>query len=173
MTQETTLPTPRPEQAITGVTPPQLTEARIREEWPTVMGVSPTLATLARKLMQSLVLLPLGFLLLLPLFLRKIGPFVCRRYTLTNRRLMIQRGLKPTPVQEISLGDIDEVRLDPAKIDPFYISATLEIVSKGQVVMTLPGTPEPEGFRQAIVNAYTSWVPNNAKGPFQAASAVK
>ena len=27
----------------------------------------------------------------------KILPYIARRYTLTNRRIMIQRGLKPVP----------------------------------------------------------------------------
>jgi hypothetical protein len=164
---------PRPRQAITGVTPPQLAEARIREEWPTVLGISPGLATLGRKLVQTVVLLPLGLLLLAPLFLKKIGPFVCRRYTLTNRRLMIQKGLKPAPVEEVPLSAIDDVRLDAAGVDPFYVSGTLEVLSAGKVIMTLPGTPEPEGFRQAILNAVRAWVPNKEMGPFQPASAVK
>lgn len=174
MAQETSTPSPpRPRQAITGVMPPLLGEARIREEWPTVLGINPALASLARRLMQSLILAPLGFLLLLPLFLLKLGPF-CRRYTLTNRRLMIQRGWKPRLIagQEVALADIDEVRFDPASVDPFFISGTLEILSKGQVVLTLPGVPEPEGFRQTIVNAYKAWVPSKATGPFLAASAV-
>jgi hypothetical protein len=164
---------PRPRQVVTGVMPPQLGEATIREAWPTVLGIAPGLATLARKLVQSVILLPLGLLILAPLFLKKIGPFVCRRYTLTNRRLMIQAGLKPAPVQQVALADIDDVRLDAAAVDPYYLSGTLEVVSKGQVVMTLPGVPEPEGFRQAILNAVRAWVPGKEAGPFQAASAVK
>src|SRR5436853_5699371 len=97
MTQETP-PAPkapvssRPRQAITGVMPPLLGEARIREEWPTVLGIMPPVALLAKALMKTFILAPVGFLLLLPLFAMKFGPFVCRRYTLTNRRLMIQRG---------------------------------------------------------------------------------
>jgi hypothetical protein len=172
---QTTVPTPAPRgvrQAIAGVTPPQISEARIREEWPTVLGINPAVATLSRKLVKTVLLAPLGWLLLLPIFGLKLSPFLCRRYTLTNRRLMIRRGWKPAPVQEIALADIDEVRLDPASIDSFYLAGTLEIVSRGQVVMRLPGTPEPEGFRQAIINAYTAWVPSKATGPFQAASAV-
>lgn len=158
-------------QVISGVTPPQSGEARIREEWPTFLGISPGLAALSRRLVQSVVLLPLALPILGLLFAAKIGPF-CRRYTLTNRRLAIRRGWKPRVLQEVALADIDEVRLDEASVDPFFVSGTLEVVSKGQVVMRLPGTPEPEGFRQAIVNAF-AWVPGKSTGPFQAASAVK
>jgi hypothetical protein len=160
-------------QAVTGVIPPLLREGLIREAFPTVLGLNSGAALLAKKLMQTYVLAPLGFLLLGPLFALRFAPFLCRRYTLTNRRLMIQRGLKPSPVQEVALSDIDEVRSDSAAVDPFYVSGTLEIVSNGKVVMTLPGVPEPEGFRHAIVNSVKAWVPAKATGPFQAASEVE
>ena len=160
-----------PRQAIAGVMPPQLGEGKIREAFPSVAQSG--LSRLASKLMRSVILAPLGWLLLLPLFGKRLLPFVSKRYTLTNRRLMIQRGLRPAPAQEVALSDIDEVRLVPDSFDRFYLSATLEVVSKGQVAMTLPGVPEPEGFRHAVVNAVKAWVPGKATGPFQPASAVK
>ena len=159
--------------AVTGLIPPSLREGLIREAFPTVVGLSAGAAMLAKKLMQSLVLAPLGFLVLAPIFALKFAPFLCKRYTLTNRRLMIQRGIKPSSVQEIALIDIDEVRSNDAAVDPFYVSGTLEIVSNGQVVMTLPGVPEPEGFRHAILDSVKAWVPSKATGPFQSASEVK
>jgi hypothetical protein len=159
--------------AVTGVIPPLVREGLIREAFPTVVGINAGAALLAKKLMRTLVLAPLGFLVLGPLFALKFGPFVCKRYTLTNRRLMIQHGLKPSPAQEIALADIDGVVCNPNAVDPFYISGTLEIVSNGRVVMTLPGVPEPEGFRHAVINAVKAWVPSKATGPFQAASEVK
>jgi hypothetical protein len=158
------------QQAVTGVTPPQLGEAKIREVWPTVVGISHPASSLAKWLIRTVFLAPLGWLLLAPLFARKFAPFLARRYTLTNRRLMIQRGIKPHPSKEIALADIDDVRLDPASFDAFYLSGTLEVISKGQVALKLIGVPEPEGFRHAIVNAYKAWVPGKATGPFQSAS---
>jgi len=160
-----------PRQAVAGLMPPQLDEALIREAWPSVLDRSAGLATLASKLIKSVILAPLGWLLLAPLFARKLMPVLCKRYPLTNRRLMIRRGLKPHPVQEVALADIDEVRLAPNSSNGFYRSGTLEVVSKGHVVMTLLGVPEPEGFRHAIINAYKAWVPEKATGPFLPASA--
>jgi hypothetical protein len=165
--------TPRFQQAVSGVVPPQLGEGRVRQAFPTLVGISAGAASLGKRLMQSVVLLPLGWLLIAPVFLLKFAPFLCRRYTLTNRRLMIQRGWRPKLVHEVALADIDDVRLDQSKIDSFYLSGTLEIISKGQVVLTLPGVPEPEGFRQAILNTVKAWVPGRARGPWQAASDVK
>jgi hypothetical protein len=164
-----TTPAPAPQPAaapartappITGVTPPALGEALIRECRPTVLAGGGGVPALARKLMRSIVLAPLGWLLLLPAFLKKITPGICRRYTLTNRRLMIQRGMRPDParpVEAVALADIDEVRLEQGSYDPFYFSGTLEVLSGGQVKMRLPGVPEPEGFRQAVINACVVW----------------
>jgi hypothetical protein len=160
-------------QAVTGVVPPQLAEARIREAWPSVTARGAGLPRLARALMRSIVLAPLGWLLLAPLFALRIAPFVCKRYTLTNRRVMVQRGWKPAPVKEVPLADVEDVRLVEDTRDDFYRSATLEVVSKGQVVMTLPGVPEPEGFRRAVLNAVAAWVPGKSAGAFVPASAVK
>ena len=158
-------------QAITGLTPPATREATIREVRPSVHAYA-AVSALAQKLMQSYILGPLGWLLLAPLFPLKFAPFLCMRYTLTNRRLMIRRGLaRPRPVQEIALDAIDEVRLDPASYSPFYRSGTLEILSKGQVALRLPGVPDPEVFRHAIVNASTAWTPGRMRGPFVAANA--
>lgn len=162
-----------PRQAVAGLMPPQLGEALIREAWPTVLEASAGIPRLAHTLIKTIVLAPLGWLLLLPLFGKRLLPGLSKRYTLTNRRLMVQRGLRPKPAQEIALADIDEVRLVPDSFDRFYLSGTLEVISKGQVALTLPGVPEPEGFRHAVVNAVKAWVPGKATGPFQPASAVK
>src|SRR5262249_3344462 len=105
---------------------------------------------------------------------KKILPFLAKRYTLTNRRLMIQRGLKPKPRQQVKLEDIDEVRLVESSFSPFFRAATLEVVSGGKVVLTLTGVPEPEAFRRSVENAVMAWVPAKAKAlKVILASAVK
>ena len=142
--------------AVTGLLPPQRGEAIIRETWPGVEDV-PAAAGLARTLMRTIVLAPLGWLLLAPLYFKKILPFIAKRYTLTNRRLMIRRGLRPTPSHEVALADIDDVRIAAGGINPFYRSATLEVLSKGQVALTLRAVKDPESFRRAILNAKAAW----------------
>jgi hypothetical protein len=192
-------PRPGPRQAVSGLTPPQVGEAVIREVRPGVkafLGGGP--ANLGRLLLGlpsvvagklpsvpvvtavlwpivwtvlALPLLPLAWLMLLPGFVMKFHPFICRRYTLTNRRLMIQRGLKPRPIQEIALADIDDVRLEKDTFDEFFLSANLDVISKGQVSLKLAAAPEPESLRLAILNAVRAWVPGKVHGPFVPASA--
>jgi len=146
------------QQVATGVVPPQLGEAVIREVWPSVT-IIPAVASLGRKLICSIFLAPLGWLLLLPVYFLKVLPFVARRYTLTNRRLMVRRGIKAVPSTEVALGYIDDVRLVDSTIDTFFRSATLEIISNGKVSFTLPAVPDPEGFRRAILDARIAWAP--------------
>ena len=160
-----------PRQAITGVVPPSLGEARIREAFPAFPGVAAAPAGLAKMLVRSVVLAPLGWLIQAPLFALKFAPFLSKRYTLTNRRLMVRRGWKPQMAQEVPLTEIDDVRIGPGGVDPFYLCGELEVLARGQVVLRLAGVPEPEGFRQAVVNAVKAWVPEKAKGAWIAASA--
>lgn len=148
-------------QAVTGVVPPQTAEAIIRVAWPAVTAAVPV-AALGKALMRTIILAPLAWLMLAPFYFKKILPFLAKRYTLTNRRLMIQRGLKSKPGREIALADIDEVRIPPDSVDTFYRAGTLEIISKGQVRLTLRGVPEPEAFRHAVINACMAWVPGKA-----------
>ncbi len=152
-------------QAVTGVVPPQVGEALIREKWPSVIG-GPLggLARLAQGLSDTIILRPLAWLLLLGPFVLKIAPFVARRYQLTNRRLLIGRFGSTRPVQEIALADIEDVRIEPNSFNTYYRAATLEVISKGQVALRLPGVSDTESFRLAILNACNAWAPVRPKG---------
>jgi hypothetical protein len=159
-------------QAITGVVPPETAEAQIREARPSVAR-SPGLASLGRALTGTIVLAPLAWLIMSLGYFGKVLPFAARRYTLTNRRLMIRHGLKGKPGQQVNLGDIEDVRVKTDANSDFFRAADLEIIANGQVALTLRGVPEPEGFRQAILNACNAWVPGRKRGPFIPASAAK
>lgn len=156
-------------QVITGLTPPQVGEARIREVWPSVAR-APALAGLGRTLTRTIVLAPLAWMLMALAYFGKLAPFVARRYTLTNQRVMIRCGLSGKPGAQVPLAQIDEVRVETDANSDFFRAANLDIISKGQVVLRLPGVPEAEGFRQAILNACNAWVPGRNRGPFIAAS---
>jgi hypothetical protein len=152
-------------QVVTGLVPPQVGEALIRETWPSLIGGSlAPLARLAQALSDTIILRPLAWLLLLPAFVLKILPFVARRYQLTNRRLLIGRFGSKTPLQEIALAEIEDVRTEPNSFNTYYRAATLEVLSKGKVAMRLAGVGDPESFRLAILNACNAWAPTRPKG---------
>jgi hypothetical protein len=147
------------QQVVTGVVPPQQGEALIRQTWPSVQRFTGP-ASLGRVLMSSpwlRPLAPISWLAMAPLYFIKIVPGFATRYTLTNQRLMIRRGIKPTPTHQVALADIDDVRLQTDVNSEFYRAATLEVLSHGQVVLTLPGVPDAESFRHTILNAAKAW----------------
>src|SRR5262249_38080574 len=137
-------------QVITGVVPPQSGEAMIRELWPSVArrpavaGLGKMLNELGGKVARTGILFPIGLLiaaagwmLMAPFYFSKVMPFLAQRYTLTNRRLMIRRGWKAKPSHEVALADIDDVRVVKDANSDFFMAGNLEIISKGEVRLTL------------------------------------
>lgn len=154
---------------ITGIVPPDKAEALIRERYPSVAR-APAIAGLGRMLTGTIILAPLAWLLMSLPFFSKVLPIVGRRYAVTNRRVLIKKGWGGAAAQEVKLADIDDVKMITDANSDFFRAANLDIISNGQVVMTLRGVPEPESFRHAILNTRNAWVPGKAKTlPFIAA----
>jgi hypothetical protein len=161
------------QQAVAGLTPPALGEARIRDAYPSV-AANFAVATLGYRLTQTIILAPIAWLVMSLAYFGKILPITGRKYSLTNRRLMIRAGWRGEPIGQVALADIDDVRVKTDANSTFFRAATLEIVKGGQVVLTLPGVPEPEAFRQSILTAADAWVPGRSKArPFISAGDFK
>ncbi len=152
------------DQAVNGMTPPQTGEAIIRDIWPSITA-TPAAGNFARACYKTIVLAPVAWLALAPLYFKKllgIGPLagLAERYRLTNRRLMICKGLKPVPEKEVPLDKIKDARIMPDTYDDFFVTGTLEVLGEGSTtLMTLVGVPEPESVRQSIVQAAMAWGP--------------
>ena len=93
----------------------------------------------------------------------KLLPGVGRRYLLTNRRLVIQGGWGLRSVGEVLLANIDDVSMVTDSNSDFFRAATLEVIHDGKVVLSLPGVPEAESFRQAVINSRNAWVPGKSR----------
>jgi hypothetical protein len=153
------------DQAVTGVAPPQLSEAVIREVWPSVAAY-PGAASFARFTYRTIVLAPIGWLVLAPIYFKKLLGIVpglsglAVRYRLTNRRLMICNGLKPVADKEVALDQIKDVRLFKDDNSDFFVAGTLEVTDHADnVVLTLPGVAEAESVRYSILQAAAAWGP--------------
>src|SRR5712692_2131073 len=145
---------------------------RIREIWPSVKRV-PAVANLGKLLNNTIVLAPLGWLVMAGVYFGKVLPFVAVRYRLTDKRIMILRGWKGSIRQQVPLAEIDDVQLDPTSIDQFFRSADLKIMHGGNAVMTLVAVPDAESFRHMILDARNAWAPGRVKMlPFIPASAT-
>lgn len=129
---------------------------RIREIWPSVKRV-PAVANLGKLLTNTIILAPLGWLIMSAVYFAKVLPIVGVRYRLTDKRVMILRGWKGVIQEQVPLTDIDDVQLDPDSVDNFFRSADLKIIRAGSVAMTLTAVPDAEAFRHAILDARNAW----------------
>jgi hypothetical protein len=152
-------------QAVTGVTPPQIGEAIIRDVWPSV-AAHPGPAGLARACYRTSILAPIGWLVLAPFYFMKLLAVVpglsgfATRYRLTNRRLMVCKGMRPVPEKQVPLDRIKDVKLVKDSNSDFFVAGNLEIIDvNGQTVLSLPGVMEPESLRHAILQAAAAWGP--------------
>ena len=66
----------------------------------------------------------------------------------------------------VALAEVEDVHILKDADSDFYREGTLEIMSGGKPVLTLEGVPEPESFREAVLNACRAWAPGKMKTPF-------
>jgi len=153
------------------LTPPPNAEVHIRSRWPSVAS-APAVAGLGRMLNNTILLAPLGWLLMSAVFFGKLVPFLAKRYTITNRRVMISKGIKRHPGLGVELKDIDDVKVVYDANSDFFRAGTVQVISNGKVALSLPGCPEPENFKQTILSACAAFAHDRMRGPFIPASST-
>lgn len=144
-------------EAIAGVWPAELGEAHITQTFPSIS------ASALGRFLGSLYGLPhpIGFLihiatLPVPIMLAVAMFFFSRfrRYQLSSTRVRIRRGVRAKEGgPQLALDELDDVRLVVRPGQAFYRAADLELMSRGQVALTLSGVPTAEAFRQNILEA--------------------
>ncbi len=157
-------------QAIAGVVPDTEKEVTVMTVWPSlaalafgrwwgrrfannfgmsIFGIPITVGRLLA-LASIPVILPIYFLMLLP----KV-PFVvfgiknpfCRRYRLTNRRVVVEHAFGGGELQSVSLDRFDSVEIEVVSGQEWYPAGDL-IFRNGQIeTFRLCGVPHPEAFR--------------------------
>lgn len=158
-------------QAIAGVTPPAEKEVTIMTVWPSVAAMSlgglPLGAILGRLYsielgvgvvtvgnLLALLTIPLAIVL----YFKRIGPFVARRYCVTNRRIVVRRGLSMKDEKAISLDQFDEVDVVVRPGQAWYDAGDL-VFRKGNVErFYLEGVSRPDAFRQVCMKARNGYV---------------
>jgi hypothetical protein len=114
------------------------------------LGIGPYL-TLGKLL--ALVTIPVT----LCIFFWQLLPVVCRRYWLTNRRIVIQKGLgRLVEESAIGLDQFDAVEIEVLPGQDWLRSGELLFLSGGNERLRLSGVPRPEVFRQGCLKARTA-----------------
>jgi len=155
------------QQAIAGVTPSEVAEVTCKVVWPTIG------ATCAGRWVGRLAAVRLGigeFFTLgkllalatipvsLTVFFWQLMPYFCRRYALTNRRIIIRKGLSAVDAQWIGLDEFDAIEIEVLPGQAWLHSGDL-IFRRGNLeVLRLASVARPEVVRQVFLTAQNAHV---------------
>jgi hypothetical protein len=151
-------------QAIAGVAPPGSGEVTSMTIWPTIASYSlgRTVGRLSanragwRFFTLGNVLAAVTIPISLAAFAWRLLPFVARRYTLTNRRVVVQKGLSKVEEKSIGLDEFDSIEVRVAPGQEFFHAGDLIFKRGGEEALRLCGVSRPEPFRQVCLKAQTA-----------------
>jgi hypothetical protein len=83
---------------------------------------------------------------------------IIRRYTLTNRRVVIQRGLRTVEESWVELDRFDSIEVEVLPGQEWYKAGNL-LFRRGQIeTFRLDGISRPETFRQTCLKAQMGYI---------------
>lgn len=162
----TTVTIPAP-QAIAGVTPAATQETTIMTVWPSVcrFGLGRFLGQLYDIRMPDIYFLRLGRLIALMtapialvLFFMRLAPGIGTRYTLTNRRLIVQKGLKMAEDKFVDLDRFDKIDVEVLPGQSWYDAGDLVFKLGNVETFRLDAVSRPEAFRSTVFKAHQVYV---------------
>jgi hypothetical protein len=145
--------------------PSELTEVTCKVVWPTIG------ATRAGRFVGQMAAVNLGWgefftlgkllaLATIPIslavFAWQLMPRVCRRYALSNRRIIIRRGLMPVDEQWISLDEFDTVDVEILPGQQWLHAGEIVFKRAGNEVLRLSGVSRPEVFQHICQTAQSA-----------------
>ncbi len=144
-------------QPIAGVTPAEVAESPIMTVWLSIAAYTSGqfLGRLYAIAWPGIYIFRLGHLLALlsapyaaGLYFCRIAPAIGVRYLITNRRIVVQRGMRATEVRSIALSAFDEIQIDVRPGQEWFDAGDLVFRQAGKEVFRLGGVPHPEPLRQ-------------------------
>ena len=145
-----------------GLAPPTPREVPSKTIWPTIgataagrwvgrlcavrTGIGPFFA-LGK--LYALLTIPVS----LAIFFWQLLPGVCRRYQLTNRRIVIQKGLRPADESSLDLDQFDAIQIEVLPGQAFLHAGDLLFLCDGREVFRLRGAARPEVLRRLCLTA--------------------
>ena len=157
-------------QAIAGVSPSKANETTIMTVWPTIASTG--LGRFLGRLYDSNIgfggIFTLGTIwialtipIALGLFFYLLGlpfPWAARRYRLTNRRLIVEKGMTPVPDKWVTLDNFDAIDIEVLPGQAWYPAGDM-IFRKGKMeTFRLSGVSRPESCRQVCLKAQQAHV---------------
>ena len=168
-------------QAIAGVVPETEKEVTVMTVWPSIaataygrwwgrrfannLGITlfglPITVGRILALVSIPLILPVYFHMLLPRLPLVIFGFPnpsCRRYRLTNRRVVVEQAFGGGEQQSVSLDRFDSVEIDVLPGQQWYPAGDI-VFRSGQIeTFRLSGVPHPEAFSRTCLKARSGFV---------------
>ena len=154
-------------QPILGVMPSELAEVTCKVVWPTIGATQPgrwvgRLAAVRLGLGEFFTLGKLLALATIPVsvavFAWQLMPFVCRRYTLTNRRIIVRKGLRAVDGPWIGLDEFEAIDVEVLPGQQWLHAGDLVFRRGDREILRLSGVSRPEAFRRVCLTAQTALV---------------
>ena len=149
-------------QAIAGVAPPEVDEVNAMTVWPTIGATAPgrmvgRLAAIRIGLggfftvgtALAVATIPVS----LAVYAWQLLPFLCRRYTVTNRRIVVRRGYSAAEDRSLDLDAFDTIDVEVLPGQQWLHAGELVFRQQGTEVLRLSGVSRPEVFRQVCLKA--------------------
>ncbi|HEX5103918.1 MAG TPA: PH domain-containing protein [Pirellulaceae bacterium] len=153
---------PMPAQPISGVTPAERKEVTVMTVWPSVAALGPGRALGRAFAIQwpDVYIFRLGNLLallsipiVLPLYFLKVLPFIGTRYVLTNRRIVVLRGITGKEEKFVDLDRFDTVEVVVQPGQEWYHAGDLVFKQGAVETFRLEGVSRPEAFRATCLKS--------------------
>lgn len=154
-------------QAIAGVAAAESVEVTVMTVWPSIAAypAGRRLGAIYSIRWPNIYIFRLGNLLALlsspfaaVLYFRRVMPRVGMCYTLTNRRVVIQRGWPPVDDSSIGLDGFDSIEVDVLPGQDWFAAGDLSFRNGGVEVLRLAGVSRPEAFRQTCLKSRMAYV---------------
>ena len=94
--------------------------------------------------------------LALTVYVWQLLPWAIRRYRLTDRRVLVQKGLAPKDERSIDLDQFDSIEIAVLPGQAWLRAGDLVFLRDGKEVFRLPGVSRPEAFREVCRKGQTA-----------------
>jgi hypothetical protein len=153
---------PMPVQPIAGVVPEELREVTVMTVWPSVAkyGLGQMLGRAYAIRWPDIYIFRLGNLLALlaiplslVLFFLRIAPGIGTRYRLTNRRVIVERGLSGTEDKAVDLDRFESIVIEVQPGQAWYDAGDLVFRNGNVETFRLEGVSRPDAFRATCLKS--------------------
>jgi hypothetical protein len=150
-------------QPISGVVPSEFKETTVMTVWPSVARYSlgRTLGTLFAVTWPDIYIFRLGNLIALAaipialvLYFMRIAPFIGVRYRLTNRRIIVERGLTGVLDKAVDLDRFDTIVVEVLSGQAWYHAGDLVFKLGNVETFRLEGVSRPAAFRETCLKSH-------------------